>query len=272
MRIFFCGDIVGRAGREVFAKNITDLKKRLRVDFTIVNGENAAGGYGPTPDICDQIIKAGADVVSSGNHIWDDQTILPYIENQKLLLRPHNFPDSYPGTGARVFDSTGGKRILVLNLMGRVFMMGPLDDPFEVAEKTLSEYRLGEDIDAVIVDFHGEATSEKASFAHAFDGRASLVVGTHTHVPTADTCIFPGGTAFQSDAGMCGNYLSVIGYSKEPWVSKFLGKSPTKRIQAAKGEGTLAGVLVETADDTGLAVSVEPVITGGFLAERMPTS
>lgn len=268
MRILFCGDVVGRSGREALARHLPGLKETLRIDFTVVNGENAAGGYGPTPETCKEVLAAGADVITSGNHIWDQSAIVPYIAREERLLRPHNFPARVPGAGARTFEA-GGRRVLVLNLMGRLFM-DPLDDPFAVAGAVLDEHRLGAGVDAVVIDLHGEATSEKAAFAHAVDGRASLVVGTHTHVPTADARILPGGTAFQSDAGMCGNYQSVIGYEREPWVEKFRRKMPVRRIPAAGGEGTLAGVFVETEDATGRAVRVEPVVTGGVLAERIP--
>lgn len=268
MRILFCGDVVGRAGREAVERRLPAIKESLRIDFTVVNGENAAGGYGPTPGVCGELFAAGADVITSGNHIWDQDGIIPYIAREERLLRPHNFPPGAPGSGARAFEA-GGRRVLVLNLMGRLFM-DALDDPFAVAGAVLDGHRLGADVDAAVVDLHGEATSEKAAFAHAFDGRASLVVGTHTHVPTADARILPGGTAFQSDAGMCGSYHSVIGYEREPWVAKFRRRMPVRRIPAAGGEGTLAGVFVETDDATGRAVRVEPVVTGGVLAERLP--
>ncbi len=269
MRFLFCGDVVGAPGVRVLRQYLPGLKRELQLDFVVANGENALDGYGPSPDTCEQLFAAGIDVITSGNHIWDNARIIPLAAREPRLLRPHNYPGAVPGTGVGVYVAASGERICVINLMARTFME-PLDDPFAMVETLLREHRLGEAADALVIDLHGETTSEKMAFAHAVDGRASLVVGTHTHVPTADTRILPGGTAFQADAGMCGDYQSVIGYQAEPWIARFRTKMRTGRIRAASGEGTLAGVFVETAAGTGLAVRADPVRVGGHLSEARP--
>lgn len=269
MRLLFCGDVVGAPGVRALRRYLPGLKRDLELDFVVANGENAADGYGPSPDTCEQLFNAGIDVVTSGNHIWDNAAIIPYSTREPRLLRPHNYPDPVPGTGVGVYGAASGHRVCVINLMARTFME-PLDDPFAAADRLLEEYRLGETADALLIDLHGETTSEKMAFGHAFDGRASLIVGTHTHVPTADTRILPGGTAFQADAGMCGDYQSVIGYQTEPWIARFRTKMRTGRIRSATGEGSLAGVFVETADGTGLAIRADPVRVGGHLPEAIP--
>ncbi len=256
-------------GMQALRRHLPGLKRDLRLDFVVANGENARDGYGPAPDTCEQLFDAGVDVLTSGNHIWDHARIAPLAAREPRLLRPHNYPEAVPGTGVGVYPAASGGRICVINLMARTFME-PLDDPFAAAEAVLRAHRLGETADAVLIDLHGETTSEKMAFAHAFDGRASLIVGTHTHVPTADTRILPGGTAFQADAGMCGDYQSVIGYQAEPWIARFRTRMRTGRIRAAEGEGSLAGIFVETAAGTGLAVQAEPVRVGGHLPETRP--
>ncbi len=271
MRFLFCGDVVGAPGVRALREYLPDLRRALELDFVIANGENAADGYGPSPETCQQLFATGVDVITSGNHIWDRPAIIPFAAREPRLLRPHNYPGSVPGTGVGVYDVASGGRICVINLMARTFME-PLDDPFAAAELLLDEHRLGEGADALVVDLHGETTSEKMAFGHAFDGRASLIVGTHTHVPTADTRILPGGTAFQADAGMCGDYQSVIGYQSEPWIARFRTKMRTGRIRSAGGDGTLSGVFVETIAATGLASRAEPVRLGGRLQEARPES
>jgi 2',3'-cyclic-nucleotide 2'-phosphodiesterase len=268
LRILFCGDVVGRSGREAIQAHLPGLRARLGADFVVVNGENAAGGVGITEEICREFYEAGTDVVTTGNHVWDRREIIATIDRDPRLLRPQNFPKGTPGRGVGVFQAKG-RKVMVLNIMGRLFM-DPLDDPFAGAERELASQRLGGTVDAILVDFHAEATSEKMALAHFLDGRVSLVVGTHTHVPTADHQILPGGTAYLSDAGMCGDYDSVIGMEKSVPIQRFLRKMPTERLSAATGEATLCGLLLETDDATGLARRIEPIRVGGRLAPALP--
>ena len=209
MRLVFGGDVVGRAAREAVVRHVPVMRAQYKLDFVVVKGENAAGGFGITPDITRAFLDAGVDVVSTGNHVWDQQDIRGYIADEPRLLRPVNFPPETPGKGAGLYE-VDDRRVLVVNVMGQLFMES-LDDPFAAVERELAACPLGEAADAIIVDMHCEATSEKMAMWHFCDGRASLVVGTHTHVPTADTQILPNGTAYQTDAGMCGDYdLSLI--------------------------------------------------------------
>ena len=268
MRVLFCGDLVGRSGREIVLQQLPELRRRLQLDFVIVNGENAAGGFGITRKICEELFEAGADVISGGNHSWDQKEALAFIDSEPRLLRPLNFPPGTPGRGAGLYTA-GQRKVLVINVMGRLFM-DPLDDPFQAVEQALSRYRLGATVDAIIVDIHAEATSEKMAMGHALDGRVSLVVGTHTHVPTADAQILPGGTGYQTDAGMCGDYNSVIGMDKQVPIQRFTRKLPTERMSVAQGPGTLCGVFVETDDRSGLARRVEAVRVGERLQEQLP--
>jgi metallophosphoesterase (TIGR00282 family) len=268
MRILFLGDVVGRTGRDAVVARLPGLREALRVDFVAVNGENASHGFGLAPEMADAIFAAGADVITLGNHAWDRKEIIPYIAQEPRLIRPLNFPPGTPGAGAAVVTIKDGRKVLVTQLMGRLFME-PLDDPFRGLEEVLARNRLGLNVQALIVDFHGEATSEKMAFAHAFDGRVSAVVGTHTHVPTADYQVLPGGTGYVSDLGMCGDYDSVIGMVKETSVTRFVRKMPGDRLAPAEGPATICGVLVET-DERGLAVSVEPLRVGGRLSQVMP--
>ena len=269
MRLLFCGDLVGRSGRQAFYDHLPGLRRRLAIDFVIVNGENAAGGFGITEKICQEVLAAGADVISGGNHSWDQREALGFIDQEPRLLRPQNYPPGTPGRGAHVYSAPRGRKVMVLNVMGRLFM-DPLDDPFACVERALSRQRLGATVDAIVLDFHGEATSEKMGMGHFVDGRVSLCVGTHTHVPTADAMILPGGTAYQTDAGMCGDYDSVIGMDKAVPLARFTRKLPTERLTVASGEGTLCAVFVETDEKTGLARRIEPVRVGGRLAEAIP--
>ena len=268
MRILFIGDVVGRSGRGAIARHLPDLRARYALDFVVVNGENAAGGFGITETICEDFLNAGADCVTLGNHSWDQREALVFIERQPRLLRPVNFPRGTPGRGAFLYESAGGARVLVMNVMGRVFM-DALDDPFTAVEAEIERCPLGSACDAILVDFHAEATSEKMAFAHYLDGRATLVVGTHTHVPTADARVLPGGTAAMTDAGMTGDYDSVIGMEKEEPIRRFIRKTPGARFEPASGEATLCGVLVETRQD-GLAARVAPVRVGGALDPALP--
>lgn len=269
MRLLFIGDIVGKAGRTALIENLGDIRARLNADFVVVNGENAAGGFGITEEIFQNICDAGADVVTTGNHVWDQREALVFIERQPRLLRPANYPPGTPGRGANLFETKDGKRILVINAMGRVFME-TLDDPFAALERELSSCPLGEGCDAVLVDFHAETTSEKMAMGHFLDGKASLVVGTHTHVPTADHQILPGGTAYMTDAGMSGDYNSVIGMKTEEPLARFTRKIPTGRFAPAEGEATLCGVLVDLDPKTGLATHIDVLRQGGVLSQHWP--
>lgn len=268
MRILFLGDVVGRSGRDALARHLPDLKERLRPDFTVVNGENAAGGYGITEKIAAEILALGADAITTGNHVWDQKELVGSIEREPRILRPANFPEGTPGRG-HVVLTRGEMRLLVVNLMLRLFM-DPLDDPFAVADRILRQARLGGTVQGILVDVHGEASSEKQAMGHFLDGRASLVVGTHTHVPTADHRVLPGGTGFVTDAGMCGDYDSVIGMRKEPATLRFVRKMPTERLTPAEGEGTVCGVLADLDPRTGLARRVAPVRLGGGLEPALP--
>jgi metallophosphoesterase (TIGR00282 family) len=269
MRILFCGDVVGRSGRDVVRQHLPRLRKELALDFAIVNGENAAGGFGITRPICSDFLECGADVVTTGNHVWDHRETVAFIGSEPRLLRPQNFPAGTPGRGGGVFTTAAGRKVFVLNLMGRLFM-DALDDPFAAAERELAAHRLGGSVDAIVVDMHAEATSEKMAMGHWLDGRVSLVVGTHTHVPTADAQVLPKGTAYQTDAGMCGDYDSVICMEKDVPIARFTRKLPTERLSAAQGDGTLCAVFVETDDSTGLARRVSPLRVGGRLQAQMP--
>lgn len=268
MRLLVCGDVVGRSGRDAVASHLPRLRRELALDFVVVNGENAAHGFGITEKLCTELYAAGADVISSGNHAWDRREIIPYIEGDRRLLRPLNLPPGTPGVGGGVYEAQDGRTVLVLNPMARLFM-DAIDCPFRAVQRELEASPLGR-VHAVIIDFHGEATSEKMAMGHFADGRASLVVGTHSHVPTADAQILPKGTAYQTDAGMCGDYDSVIGMQKEAAVSRFVTKMPGERLQVAEGEGTLCAVFVETDDATGLARRIAPVRLGGRLAPALP--
>lgn len=269
MRILFLGDIVGRSGRDAFVERVPELRARLALDLVVVNGENASHGFGLAPDMARAFLAAGADVITLGNHAWDRREIIPYLEEERRVIRPINFPPGTPGHGAVVVEVPGNRRALVINVMGRLFM-DPLDDPFRAIQVELAKHRLGQTIQAAILDVHGEATSEKQAFGHSFDGMVSLVIGTHTHVPTADHQILPGGTAYQTDAGMCGDFDSVIGMQKGGATLRFWRKMPGERLAPAEGEATLCGLFVETDDATGLATRVAPLRQGGRLSQTLP--
>jgi len=268
MRILFLGDIVGRSGRQAVEAALPRLRESLRLDVAIVNVENASHGFGCAPAMADALFAAGADVLTLGNHAWDRRELAGYIETQPRLIRPLNFPPGTPGHGSVVVPLANGRRVLVLQALGRLFME-PSDDPFRLSAELLGKYRLGVTVDAIVADIHGEATSEKMAYAHSFDGKVSLVVGTHTHCPSADAQILPGGTAFQSDAGMCGDYDSVIGMEKGTAAARYWRKVPGERLAPAEGEATICGVFLETADATGLATRIEPVRVGGRLSQAM---
>jgi 2',3'-cyclic-nucleotide 2'-phosphodiesterase len=266
VRLIFLGDVVGRSGRDAVHQHLPLIKERYKPDCVVVNGENAAHGFGITEDIYKGLRDVGADVVTLGNHAFDQREALVFIERESSLVRPANWIEGCPGKGSVVITTASGHRVLVVNLMGRVMIEPQLDDPFQVIDGVLNRWRLGVDCDAVLIDFHAEATSEKMAMGHFVDGRASLIVGTHTHVPTADHQILPGGTAYLSDAGMCGDYHSVIGMDKTEPLQRYLRKLPVERMRPAEGEASVCGVAVETDDSTGLAVHVAPLRIGGRLS------
>jgi len=268
MRILFIGDIIGRPGREIVSAELPSLRRDLKLDFVVVNGENAAGGFGITRNIANEFFAIGVDVITTGNHWADQKEILSFIDDEDRILRPRNYPRGTPGKGAGLFESRSGMRVLVVNVMGRTFM-DPLDDPFAAVEAELSACPLGEGADAVVVDMHAEATSEKMAMGHFCDGRASLVVGTHSHVPTADAQILPGGTGYQTDAGACCDYDSVIGMEKFEPMQRFTRKISSSRFSPATGPATLCGVFVETGAK-GFASRIEPVRLGGRLKQSRP--
>jgi len=267
MKILFFGDIMGRSGRDGLAKHLPDLKARLKPDVVIVNGENAAAGFGLTVKMARELFALGIDCLTTGNHIWGQKELVGTIDQEPKILRPLNYPDGTPGRGFYAHRLANGKTILIVNVMARLFMEPVVDDPFVVMEKLLTQYRLGQNAQAIFVDFHGEASSEKMAFGHVFDGRVSGIVGTHTHIPTADDQILPRGTAYQSDAGMCGDYDSVIGMKKELSIWKFTRKIPGERMSPAEGEATVCGVLITTDEATGLATGIESIRVGGRLRQ-----
>jgi metallophosphoesterase (TIGR00282 family) len=268
MRLVFIGDVVGRAGRDAVVQHLPRLRDRWKLDFVIVNGENAAGGFGITEAICDELLAAGADCITLGNHAFDQREALVFIERQKRLIRPVNYPAGTPGRGAGLYETAAGGRVLVVNVLGRIFM-DALDDPFAAIEREIAQAPLGAVSDAIVLDIHAEASSEKQAVGQFADGRVSLVVGTHTHVPTADHQILPQGTGFLSDAGMTGDYDSVIGMDKQEPIRRFTTKLPGSRFEPALGAATLCGVAVET-DTAGLARQIGPIRLGGRLSQALP--
>jgi 2',3'-cyclic-nucleotide 2'-phosphodiesterase len=269
MRILFVGDIVGRSGRTIVCERMPKLIRDWKLDLVVANGENSAGGFGISEAIYRELLEAGIDAVTLGNHAWDQKEALVFIERAPKLIRPINFPPGTPGRGAAMIEAKNGARALVVNAMGRVFM-DPLDDPFAAIDRELTACPLQSGADAIIIDFHGEATSEKQAMGIFCDGRASLVVGTHTHVPTADLRVLPGGTAFMSDVGMVGDFDSVIGMGKDEPLQRFTRKISSARFEPATGPATLCAVAVET-EPNGLAARVAPVRLGGRLEQAKPS-
>jgi metallophosphoesterase (TIGR00282 family) len=265
MRILFLGDVVGRAGRTAVCRELPQLRRTLAADFVIVNGENSAGGFGITESICQDLIDAGADVITTGNHVWDQREALVFIDRQPRLLRPINYPPGTPGRGSALFEAENGARVLVVNVMGRVFM-DAMDCPFQTLERELHGGGLKEKADAIIVDLHAETTAEKQTVGHFLDGRVTAVLGTHTHVPTADEHVLPGGTAYMTDVGMCGDYLSVIGMRKEEPLQRMQSKIPNARFEPALGPATLCGAVIDVDTHTGLAKRIAPLRVGGLLS------
>ena len=268
MRLLFLGDVVGRAGRAAVAARLPGLRADWRLDFVVVNGENATGGIGLSAEHARGLLAAGADVVTLGDHAFDQKDMMSFIETEPRILRPLNYARTAPGHGARVFQAPGGRKVLVAQVLGQVFMKRAFDDPFSAIDGVLRSHPLGGLVQAAIVDMHCEATSEKMGIW--CDGRASLVVGTHTHVPTADAQILAGGTAYLSDAGMCGDYDSVIGMNKLEPIRRFVTGMAKDRFTPAEGEATLSGCFVETDDRTGRAVRIDMVRVGGRLQQAMP--
>src|SRR6056297_232939 len=257
MRLLFLGDVMGRAGRRAITENLPTLRKDWRLDFVVVNGENASGGMGLTGAHAKGLFEAGADVVTLGDHAFDQKDMLQAIESEPRLIRPLNFAKEAPGRGARVFSDSRGRKVLVTQVLGQVFMKRCFDDPFSAIDAVLRAHPLGGAVQATLVDMHCEATSEKMAMGHFCDGRASVVVGTHTHIPTGDAQILPRGTAYQTDAGMCGDYDSVIGMQKEEPLRRFITGMPKSRFEPANGTATLSGLYVETDDRTGKATRVD---------------
>lgn len=270
MRILFIGDVVGRSGRDAIVEYLPKVIADWKIDLTVVNGENSAGGFGITEAIYNDFVDAGADAVTLGNHSWNQKEALVFIERAPRLVRPLNYLPGTPGRGAALVDTKNGGRALVINALGRLFME-PVDDPFGAIDREIEACPLRQAADAIVVDFHCEATSEKLGAGHFCDGRVSLVVGTHTHVPTADHQILPGGTAYLTDAGMTGDYDSVIGMQKEEPLRRFTTGIPSARFEPALGPATMCGVAVETDDATGLALKIAPVRIGGRLEPALPS-
>ncbi len=270
MRILFLGDVMGRAGRAAISEHLPRLRADWLLDFVVVNGENATSGMGLSGDHAKALLAAGADCLTLGDHAFDQKDMLQFIENEPRIIRPLNFAKNAPGKGYRLFTAPGGRKVLVLQVLGQVFMKRAFDDPFSAVETVLKSHPRGGLAHAVIVDVHCEATSEKMAMGHYCDGRASLVVGTHTHVPTADAMVLPGGTGYLSDAGMCGDYNSVIGMDKAEPMRRFITGMPKARFTPAAGEATLSGIFVETDNRTGAAQSVQMVRVGGRLEQSAP--
>ena len=270
MRLMFLGDVVGRAGRKAVLDALPGLRTRFKLDFVIVNAENSAGGFGITETIMEELVEAGADAVTLGNHAFDQKDCLVFIERQPRLVRPLNFPKGTPGRGSGMYQARNGADVLVINALGRVFMH-ELDCPFRAIDNEVTACKLGRDANAIFVDFHAEATSEKQSLGHFLDGRVSAVVGTHTHSPTADHRVLPGGTAYMSDAGMCGDYQSVLGMALGEPVNRFITRIPRERFEPANGPGTVSGLAIEIDDTTGKATRVAPLRLGGVLTPAEPS-
>ena len=269
MNILLLGDIVGPSGRKAITEKLPGIIKKKKIDFVVLNGENAGDmGVGITRKNFDEFLKAGADVVTTGNHVWDEKETMEFITSEKRLLRPQNLVEGSPGNGYGIFVSKNKKKVAVINLMGNVFMK-KCNDIFEEAKKIIKVVQLKKNTDFIVVDIHGEITSEKMALGYFFDGKATLVVGTHTHVPTSDHMILEKGTAYQTDVGMCGDYKSVIGMNRDNSLKKFLKDPSSQKHHPALGEATLSGTMVTADDSTGLAIKVEQIIIGKYLENRI---
>ncbi len=258
MRLIYCGDVVGRAGREAVLNNIADIRKKYAPDVFIVNVENAAHGFGVTPGICREFLEKGADALVTGNHVWQQRELIPFLNDCKQIIRPLNYPEMLPGRGALEIILANGKKILIVQLLGRLFMEA-VDCPIQAVDKLLKSYTLGKNIDAIFVDIHAEATSEKLAMGYYLDGKVSVVAGTHTHVPTADYRLLRQGTAYITDVGMCGDYDSVLGFEIDEPINRLARKYSGGRLTVSKGKGTLYGIIVDI-DDTGRAFNIEQLI------------
>jgi hypothetical protein len=267
MNILYLGDVVGRAGRQAITDELPGLRDRLNADFVVVNGENATSGMGLSGTHAKSILDAGADCITLGDHAFDQKDMLQFIQSEPRILRPLNFSKSAPGRGSGLFAATRGRKVLVIQVLGQVFMKRPFDDPFSAIDEVLKRHPLSGQAAAIVVDIHCEATSEKMAMGHFCDGKASMVVGSHTHIPTADAQILNAGTGFQSDAGMCGDYDSVIGMQKSEPIRRFITGMPKARFEPAVGPATLCGLVVKTDDSTGLAKSIHMIRFGGRLAQ-----
>lgn len=256
LKIIYCGDVVGRAGRDAIINNLQKMRIRYKADVIIVNVENSAHGFGVTPGIAREFLEKGCDVLTTGNHVWQQKEIIPFLDECKKIIRPLNYPDTSAGRGAAIFELPDGRKILVTQVLGRVFM-DSVDNPAFVLDKLLRNYTMGRNIDAIFVDIHAESTSEKLSLGHYLDGKVSAVAGTHTHIPTSDAHILNNGTAYITDVGMCGNYDSVLGFEIQAPIDRLCQRYNGNRLEVCRSNGTVWGIIVETDDKTGLAKSIE---------------
>lgn len=270
MKILFLGDIVGSAARVAVVERMPKLRADWGLDFVVVNGENCTNGMGLSGDHAQALLAAGVDCLTLGDHAFDQKDMMQYCEKDTRIIRPINFAKAAPGRGMRIFEDARGRRILVAQVLGQVFMKRAFDDPFSALDGVFNTHKLGGAIQASLIDVHCEATSEKMAMGHFCDGKASVVVGTHTHVPTGDAQILPAGTAFMSDAGMCGDYNSVIGMDKAEPMRRFVTGMNKGRFTPAKGDVTLSGIYVETDDKTGKATRVKMIRDGGRLEQSHP--
>ncbi len=259
MKIIYCGDVVARPGREAVLNNLSQIKETYKPDAVLVNIENAAHGFGATPGICRDFLEAGVDGLITGNHVWNQKELIPFLDSCKQIIRPLNYGARNPGRGAAEILLANGQKLLIIQVAGRQFME-PADNPINAVDDVLKSYNLGKNINAILVDIHAEATSEKLALGYYLDGRVSVVAGTHTHVPTSDARILPNGTAYITDVGMCGDYESVLGFSPEEPIARLADRYTGGRLEPAKGKGTLFGIFVETDDKTGLAKHIEQII------------
>ena len=269
MNILILGDIIGPSGRSAVIEKLPNIIKQKKIDFVVVNGENAADeGVGITKKNTEEFFKAGADVITTGNHVWDQKETMDFITSEKRLLRPQNLVKGSPGNGFGIYTSKNKKKVAVINLMGNIFMK-KCEDVFETSKKFIQDVKLKKDVDFIVVDMHGEITSEKMALGYLFDGKATVFVGTHTHVPTSDHRVMEKGTAYQTDLGMCGDYDSVIGMNRDNSLKKFFKDSSAKKHFPALGEATISGLIVNADDQTGLAKKTEPIVIGKSLENRI---